>query len=78
MPDPNTISKQPPSWRLVDRPTIKLQLQFEMRDCWVGLFWRKTDLAIHLYICLVPTIPLHVTILRRKYQNRCERTHCNA
>ncbi len=50
--------------RLVDRPALIVQLQWEPRDVWVGLFWRKTRIALHLYICFVPLVPLHVTILR--------------
>ncbi|MHC4864613.1 MAG: hypothetical protein ACYTEX_11040 [Planctomycetota bacterium] len=51
--------------RLIDRPRLKAQIQWEPRDMWVGLFWRKTEIAIHLYICLVPLLPLHVTIARK-------------
>ena len=53
--------KKPPSWRLVDRPHLKIQFQLEPRDLWLGLFWRKTKLALHLYICLLPMVPLHIT-----------------
>ncbi len=48
--------------RFVDREKLKVQLQWEPRDLWVGLFWRRTDIALHLYVCLVPLVPLHVTI----------------
>ncbi len=48
--------------RIINRPTVKAQFQLELRDVWVGLFWRKTDIALHLYICIVPLIPLHITI----------------
>lgn len=56
----------PPHWRIVDRPTLKVQFQWELRDLWVGLFWRKTQIALHLYVCIVPCVPLHVTILRKQ------------
>ena len=45
-------------------PGLKIQFQFEPRDLWVGLFWRQTEVATHFYICLLPTIPLHITIVR--------------
>lgn len=51
--------------RFIDRPRLKVQLQFELRDLWVGLFWRKTDLCVHFYLCILPMVPLHVTVLRR-------------
>jgi len=56
MPDP--VWK----WRFVDRERLKAQFQFEPRDAWFGLFWRRTGIALHLYICIVPLVPLHVTI----------------
>ena len=57
------MNKNPPRLRLIDRPGLIAQLQFEVRDAFVGLFWRKTEIALHLYICVVPCIPLHITIL---------------
>lgn len=59
------MTENPRHWRLIDRPTLKAQLQFEPRDLWVGVFWRKTDIAVHVYLCLIPCIPLHITVLRR-------------
>lgn len=50
--------------RLVNRPKLIVQIQWEPRDLWVGLFWRRTDVALHLYFCLVPLLPLHITIAR--------------
>ncbi len=47
--------------RFIDLPWLKVQLQFEPRDMWVGLFWRKTQIAFHLYICIVPLFPIHIT-----------------
>jgi len=55
---------EPPHWRFIDLPTIKAQFQLEWRDLWVGLFWRRTEIAIHFYVCLIPCLPLHITGLR--------------
>lgn len=52
--------------RLISRPNLIAQLQWEPRDAWVGLFWRRTDIALHLYICLVPFVPLHITMRRNR------------
>lgn len=49
---------RPHSWRVV------AQLQWEPRDLWIGLFWRLSDGVLHVYICVVPLVPLHVTIGR--------------
>lgn len=45
------------------------QVQFEPRDWWIGLFWRWIDRVpgvqiLHLYICLVPLLPVHLTVGR--------------
>ena len=64
-------------FRFVDRPRLKVQLQWEPSDLWVGCFWRTRNSVdvlppsgipppwfIHIYVCLVPLLPLHITILR--------------
>lgn len=54
-------------WRILDytgRYRVIAQFQFEPRDLWVGLFWRRSmaEWPIwHFYICLVPMVPLHIT-----------------
>jgi hypothetical protein len=58
--------RDPPHWRFIDRPTVKAQFQLELRDVWVGCFWRKTEIALHFYACLIPCLSLHVTILRKE------------
>lgn len=60
-----------PAWklRLYDGQRVKVQLQFEPRDVWVGLFWRVSRHPLcdifHAYICLLPLVPLHATVLWR-------------
>jgi hypothetical protein len=54
--------------RILDRSWIKVQFQFEPRDLWVGVFWRIKKRKgvgefLHLYICILPLIPLHITVL---------------
>ena len=65
------------AWRLINRNSLIVQFQVELRDCWIGLFWRKTEIAFHLYICLVPLIPLHITIRRLRVDTgKAERAQC--
>ncbi|MEE9597937.1 MAG: hypothetical protein V3V96_14285 [Acidiferrobacterales bacterium] len=71
--------ENPPHWRLIDLPGLKVQFQFEHRDLWIGAFWRKTEVAIHLYIGFVPCVSLHVTWARPRLKgetnkgiNQCE------
>jgi hypothetical protein len=55
--------------RIINRETLKVQFQLEPRDLWVGLFWMTLHqmpppcYTFHLYICFVPMVPLHITIL---------------
>lgn len=60
------VTKHPRHWRLWNGPTIKIKIQWEPRDLWMGCFWRRTDSCLHLYICIVPTLPLYITRLRSK------------
>lgn len=53
--------------RIVDNRRVKAQIQFEPRDLWVGVFWRHTQHCLHLYVCIIPLLPLHVTILIRDF-----------
>lgn len=57
------IPSQGRALRLVDKSWLKVQLQFEPRDIWIGLFWRRTEIAWHFYICILPLLPLHISIL---------------
>lgn len=57
--------------RIANRPFLKAQFQFEPRDLWLGAFWRVNRqmpppfYTLHLYLCLIPMFPLHITILLR-------------
>lgn len=53
--------------RIWNGSKMKIQFQFEKRDWWVGLFWRRTELAMHLFVCLVPLIPLHITFTTERW-----------
>jgi len=64
--------KTPPRLRLVDREDLKVQFQWEWRDFWVGVFWRTTKIAVHIYICILPFIPLHITIARGGHRQEGE------
>jgi hypothetical protein len=56
--------------RIINAERVKVQFQWEPRDLWIGAFWRfnygmtPRYYTFHLYVCLVPMLPLHVTVLR--------------
>jgi len=43
-----------------------MNLRFEPRDLWVGLFWDRRPDGTHYYICLVPCVVLHFVSTRRR------------
>lgn len=56
--------------RIIDKSRLKIQFQFEIKDLWIGVFWQYKSLIdapyhniIHIYICFIPLLPLHITIL---------------
>ena len=53
-------------FRIINKPRLIAQFQVEPRDLWVGLFWQRTEVALHLYICLIPLVPLHITVARQR------------
>ena len=49
---------------------MKIRLQFEPRDLWVGVYWNKhlfgwTDITVHVYVCILPCLPIHIWWHRR-------------
>ena len=57
-------------------PVRRAQLIFEPRDLWLGVYWdRPMPLemgygflmrTLHIYICVVPCLPLKITLTRVK------------
>lgn len=39
---------------------MKIQLKFEPRDIWIGVYWTITSNVLNVYICIVPLFPIHV------------------
>jgi hypothetical protein len=43
----------------------KVSIEFEIRDFWVGLFWKEDEYYVnHIYICLIPCLPIHIQWVR--------------
>lgn len=41
---------------------IDLELKFEPRDLWVGLFWDQREDGLHLFVCLIPCVLFHCCV----------------
>lgn len=54
-------------------PLPRVALRFAWFDCWIGWFWDRR--RRHLYICLIPMLPL---ILRFPWRRRCDVVGCRA
>lgn len=45
---------------------MRIRLEFKPEDMWVGVYWKRTRVGratravIDVWICLVPTIPIHL------------------
>ena len=35
-------------------------LKWEPKDMWLGVYWTRNGLARHVYICILPCLPLHI------------------
>lgn len=58
-------------FRLTDgKVKTRLELKFEPRDLWVGLYWDRETThemeQLHLYFCLLPTLLIHLCIWKWK------------
>jgi hypothetical protein len=38
---------------------MKLQLGFKLQDCWIGFSWQRKHYTQHLWVCIIPMLPLH-------------------
>jgi hypothetical protein len=45
---------------------FRIGLEFKAADLWIGAFWKRDGIWWHLWVCLVPCFPLHLTWMTRK------------
>lgn len=54
---------------------MKIRIEFKPQDLWIGAYWenrlaRREDIlhgyadAFHLWICLLPMLPIHIEVPR--------------
>jgi len=37
------------------------ELEWQPRDVWVGLYWKRIGHCVDAWICLLPCLPLHIS-----------------
>lgn len=42
---------------------LEVELFWEARDLWSGLFWKHWPAAFEFYLCIVPGLPLRIYVL---------------
>jgi len=39
---------------------MSISLEFKVNDLWIGAYWKNNDYIFHLWICILPMLPIHV------------------
>lgn len=42
--------------------TARARWEFKLQDFWVGVFWRRHGGVLDVWICLLPCLPIHLTL----------------
>lgn len=40
-----------------------VRIEHKIEDCWIGCYWRKKTYATHIWVCIIPMFPVHITII---------------
>lgn len=43
--------------------SITARFEWRPRDLWIGGYWERRGDGLHIWLCLVPMLPLHITRL---------------
>lgn len=41
---------------------MKITLELKLADMWVGAFFKRSGDVLHVWICLLPCLPIHLQI----------------
>jgi hypothetical protein len=41
-----------------------IRLEFKAQDLWIGAYWHTSGSITDIWICLLPTLPIHITIAK--------------
>lgn len=37
----------------------RVRVEFKCEDLWIGVYWRKSAYALHIWVCFLPMVPIH-------------------
>lgn len=40
----------------------RIRWEWKPQDCWIGVFWRTSQGWRDVWICLLPMLPIHISI----------------
>lgn len=43
---------------------VAVALELKIEDAWIGAFWRRDLVSTQVWVCLLPCLPVHVTVYR--------------
>jgi hypothetical protein len=38
---------------------MRVRLEYKLADMWIGAFWDRKGDTLHVWVCLLPCLPLH-------------------
>lgn len=44
---------------------IKMRLEYKPEDMWVGLYWKNAELSTDIWVCILPTLPIHIVLWKQ-------------
>lgn len=42
---------------------VSWRFEYKLQDFWIGVYWEREDRYKHIYLCLIPCLPLHIKML---------------
>ncbi len=49
---------------------MKVSIELKLADMWIGIYWRQAGDILHIWLCFLPCIPVHLQFAQHSV--RCE------
>ncbi len=43
---------------------MKVSLEWKLQDLWIGAYWDNRTYIFHLWICIIPCVPIHIELFK--------------